>query len=198
MISTQETNTGTLVPSTDRGNWICTYTCKRFHVLDPSEDEVCLEDIAQSLSHMCRFAGHVNEFYSVAQHCVLGSYEVPKGLELTFLMHDSSEGYAVDIPRPLKYAPGMEAYLDIEDRIYRVIAGKYGLPLELPPDIKVVDNRMLLTEQRDLRDSTEVLDMMRERTGLEPFDWHISSWSPYVAKQNFLQRFKQLHSGNSD
>ena len=52
-------------------NWIQTYTGKKFDIdnLDPSM--VCLEDIAHALSMLCRYNGHSEVFYSVAEHCVM-------------------------------------------------------------------------------------------------------------------------------
>jgi uncharacterized protein len=198
-MSTAASTIGTLVPPTEnRGDWICTYTCKRFHYLDPRPDEVCIEDIAHALSNLCRFAGHVNSFYSIAQHCVLGSYEVPLDKQLDFLMHDSEEAYTVDMPRPLKYAPGMEKFLEIGEEVYQVIAQKYGLSKEHSSLIKEIDNRMLVTEQRDLRNDKEVLARMLERTGLQPFTWTITPWTPAEAKCKFLARFKELYIGNSN
>ena len=50
--------------------FVHTHTGKKFHFLDPHSDEICIEDIAHSLSLKCRFNGHTSSFYSVAQHCI--------------------------------------------------------------------------------------------------------------------------------
>jgi 5'-deoxynucleotidase YfbR-like HD superfamily hydrolase len=46
-----------------RGDWIQTYSGKRFFPLDPRPEDVCIEDIAHALSLLCRWTGHVKEFY---------------------------------------------------------------------------------------------------------------------------------------
>lgn len=64
-----------------------------------------IEDIAHSLSMNCRFNGHVNQFYSVAQHSLL-VMDLMKflhlGDSLEGLMHDATEAYMTDVPAPLK------------------------------------------------------------------------------------------------
>lgn len=180
----------------NRGNWMCTYSNIRFYPLDPRPEEINIKDIAHSLSMMCRFAGHVNHFYSVAEHCVRGSFQVPKQHALEFLLHDAPEAYCVDIPRPLKYAPEMSAYLDIEESISNAVSMRFGLPIGNHPCIKEADNRMLVTEQRDLRSSPALLKDMCAKYGIQPYDFHINPWAPYVAEQNYLTRFYQLYKGD--
>lgn len=45
------------------GDWVQTYTGRRFYVLDPQPAEIFIEDIAASLGKLCRFNGHSTEFY---------------------------------------------------------------------------------------------------------------------------------------
>ena len=54
-----------------KGGWIQTYTGRQFWPMDPRSHEVFIEDIAHSLSMMCRYAGHCERFYSVAEHSIL-------------------------------------------------------------------------------------------------------------------------------
>src|ERR1019366_6268112 len=80
---------------------IRTYTGILFDFEEPEASPIRIEDIAHALSLLCRFAGHCKEFYSVAEHSVRVSYACPEEHALWGLMHDASEAYCVDVPRPL-------------------------------------------------------------------------------------------------
>src|SRR4051794_15527189 len=93
-----------------RGGWITTFSRRQFWPLDPHSDEIHIEDIAHSLSQQCRFGGHSRSFYSVAQHSCLVSALCKANDALWGLLHDASEAYLGDIPRPLKSLPEFEFY----------------------------------------------------------------------------------------
>ena len=48
--------------------YITTYTGKHFEPTNPNPELIRIEDIAHALSIICRGNGHVQYFYSVAQH----------------------------------------------------------------------------------------------------------------------------------
>lgn len=81
---------------------IQTYTGRFINFVDHTNNFYSLEDISHSLAHLCRYTGHCDTFYSVAQHCVLASYLVPKVLAFETLMHDRIEAYMDDMSSPLK------------------------------------------------------------------------------------------------
>ena len=72
----------------------------------PTEDMIDIKDIAAALSKICRFGGQINQFYSVAQHCVLVAAMAPAIIKKEALMHDAAEAYLLDIPKPLKHQLG--------------------------------------------------------------------------------------------
>jgi hypothetical protein len=75
-----------------------------FDYNDPRSSPVEIGDIAAALSKVCRFAGHIHQFYSVAQHVVNASRIVPAEHAFTALMHDTAEAFTNDLPTPLKFA----------------------------------------------------------------------------------------------
>lgn len=158
-----------------QGNWIQTYTGKQFWPMDPRTEEVDIEDIAHSLSLQCRFSGHCDRFYSVAAHSVscaefvANTYHKGDSLWKEFsldyseeaisyddmicwaLLHDSSEAFLLDVPRPIK--PYLTNYKEIENRIMDVVAEKFELPKlgeEHSLYLKSVDYLMLMVEHKEL------------------------------------------------
>jgi hypothetical protein len=51
-------------------SFIQTLSGNKFNYTNATIDDIDIEDIACALSNICRFAGHLPEFYSVAQHSV--------------------------------------------------------------------------------------------------------------------------------
>lgn len=139
-----------------KGDWIETYTGKKFWPLDPRPEDVCIEDIAHALSLICRFNGHCKHFYSVAHHsvlcCKLASLKGhgPR-IRLLALLHDAAEAYVTDIPRPIKGY--IEGYRDIENRVQVTILEALGAGLPTLRErliVKELDSIMLATEGKQI------------------------------------------------
>jgi len=164
-------------------------------MFDYNAPELCLveiEDIAHALSNVCRFAGHVSHFYSVAQHAVNCSLIVDDEFAYTALLHDTAEAFTNDIPTPLKYAVPM--FKDLEVSIETAMAARFGFTYPLPDEVKVADLQMLKLEKEAMKgsDNTEwsVLDGVVS-DHLRPIV-NLSMMSPTIAKQQFLARFEEL------
>ena len=169
-----------------------TYTGRHVHPLDPKPDEISIFDVARSLSQICRFLGHTDVFYSVAQHSVLVSQHVPPEDALWGLLHDASEAYICDLPAPIKHDPQMAIYRTVEDRLMQAVCGRYGLRPTMPASVRRADRVLLATEFRDVTTMDDP-DWIRIECGVEPmFDYHIASWSPAYAESMFLSRFGEL------
>lgn len=169
-------------------SWIYTNSGKHFNFLQPDARAICIEDIACALSNICRFTGHLDEFYSVAQHAFHCSNIVPDEFAFEALMHDAAEAYCNDIAAPLKGL--LPDYRDIESNVDHVIRQKYALPRQMSSVVKHADLVMLATERRDfdLDDGTTwpILE------GIEPAPFIVAPLNPRQARILFLQRFKTL------
>ena len=114
---------------------------------DPYPDEVLVEDMAWGISRECRFGNQGLFFYSVAQHSEVLSRAVPEHLQRWALVHDCTEAYMKDIPKPMKCQPGFGFYKAMEDRLMSVIAEALEMPeLEIPVELKQYDSRMGIAE----------------------------------------------------
>lgn len=128
---------------------ITTYSGKHFDITKPNPAAICIEDIAHALSLICRGNGHVTTFYSVGQHCLQCAREAKaRGLSprlvLAALLHDATECYMSDVPRPLKQL--MPIYRQTESGLLDVIYEKFlGQPLTVEETrlLKEIDNAFL-------------------------------------------------------
>lgn len=168
--------------------WIQTYSGRRFNPTKPNPDAIVIQDIAHSLSMQCRFSGHCKKFYSVAQHSVLVSYICDSQDALWGLLHDASEAYLVDVPRPVKRSGMIEGYLQMEKVMQAAVCKRFGLPLVEPRGVKKADTQLLSTEARDLM--SPLHSDWQETEPALPFK--IEAWGPDRAKDMFMKRFFEL------
>lgn len=175
----------------DPKGWILTYSGRRFWPLDPHEDDIDIVDIAHALSNACRFAGHVRRFYSVAQHSVFVSHVCDIADELDGLLHDRTEAYLLDMPKPLKRAAALAGYRAAEDRLEAVTAASFGVRVVMPASVHHADRALLATERRDLMPAFDPKHYQRDEL-VEPLPGTIRPWSPAVARYQYLTRFVEL------
>lgn len=159
-------------------NCIRTFTGKYIDPCNPGAAMIDIEDIAHALSMQSRFGGHLPVFYSVAEHCI----EVANGtawqkFKLCALLHDASEAYLIDVPRPVKQQ--LKNYKEIENNLMQVIADKFGFAWPMPDVVKHADEERLQVEWDEY---------MIKR------DWttSITPLSPVLAKAKFLEYYYQL------
>lgn len=169
--------------------WIQTFTGRQFWPLNPRPEDVDLLDIAHALAMKCRYSGHTKRFYSVAEHSVHVSRHVPAEHALAALLHDAGEAYLPDVPRPIK--PQMPGFKQIEERIDRAIATRFGCAFPWPESVHRADIAILADEKAALM-------------GPEPAPWHlpypplgvkIECWDPEEAKWRFAVRFFNIQRG---
>jgi hypothetical protein len=172
-----------------------TYTGKAFYLFDPQPGDVCIEDIAHALALTCRYSGHTQSFYSVAQHAYLVAMWMQEDgytAETCYaaLHHDSAEAYTGDITPQLKDILGN--FRELEDGVEAVIDIYFGIQRDwqVSKAIKHYDQVALATERRDLMaDNVSV-----ESWGVmaDPRPSTIYSWDPDEAEVLFLHMDAKL------
>lgn len=186
---------GLLLPSEirdeERGAYIGTYSGTKFYPLNPRPNDIHLLDIAHSLGKQCRYTGHTSEFYSVAEHSVLlARYALGTHNDLSLarcaLMHDASEAYVSDVPRPLK--PLFPNFKPVEEGIQKAVFDKYVLEWPMPDLMHEIDRRILFDEAPVLM----TLPISEWTFQLEPLGVELELWSPKDAPLNFLSCAEEL------
>ena len=171
--------------------WIQTYTGRQVNVFSPKYEDINIIDIAHSLSNQCRFTGHVKKFYSVAEHSYHISTLVSKEFALHGLLHDASEAYLTDIPRPIK--PYLNNYVSIENDLLDIIFDKFGISGKTPKEVKELDRRLCLTEGYYLM--PDISDWLSLKDYQPITHMNLKCWTPGEAKQQFLYRYLELTNG---
>lgn len=173
------------------GDWMTTYTGKKFWPSDPRPEDFNVLDVAHHLSMICRYNGAVERFYSVAEHSVLiaqamAALGADDQLVLRALWHDGAEAYLCDVVRPVKR--NLVGYEAMEHRIEQLMWEWLKLPKEyweMPEIVHQFDDAIIYDEAMALLPSI-------------PDNWHkqyapglglgvfIEGWEPKKAQLRFL------------
>jgi hypothetical protein len=178
----------------DTSGCIVTFSGSRFCPLNPSPEDIRIEDIGHALAHQCRFGGHTCQFYSIAQHSILVSQLCRPEDALWGLLHDASEAYLQDVVRPLKELAEFEAYRLAERHLQHCIVERFGLGTEQPTSVTAADDWMLAVEARDLMATDG------HYCAAPPTQVTVSvtnPWSPERAEREFLATFQRLFESGS-
>ena len=168
---------------------ISTWDGQFFDYNNPEKYDYDIETIAHSLSNLCRYGGHSNRFYSVAEHSILVSEVVPPELALCGLLHDASEAFVGDMPSPLKAM--CKSYRTIEERVQKSIADKFGLPYPFPHEVHVADKMLYKAEREQI---APVQDNIWY-TDIPAADVYIRGYVPNKAAKLFMDRYEELVDG---
>lgn len=170
-------------------NLITTYTGKQIDIFNLQLEDICIQDIAHSLSLQCRAMGHLDRFYSVAEHCYWLSLVVPPELSLEALLHDASEAYITDIPTPIKDA--IPQIRTVEKYIQGTISEAFNLSSNYNQLIKKWDREMFIKETQFCFTEFDSRDIrIKEIDSLE-----LIGMKPTQIEKLFLARYKELIDG---
>lgn len=179
-------------------DYITTYGGTHFIPAKPDADCIHITDIAHALSLICRGNGQVKTFFSVGQHCINCALEAEargysRRLILACLLHDASESYMSDVPRPFKKY--LRDYKELEDRLLDVIYTKYlgsvlseeeqRLLKQIDNDLLYYDLLILLNEKPDGPAPELLIELSYE---VKPFEeverQYLELFEKYCAEKN--------------
>lgn len=116
-----------LLPEHDREScydFVTTCSGAMLNLHDPKPEDITADDIATGLANNCRFSGQLPVHYSVAAHSiVMADLMDSEEAQLYALLHDASEAYITDMPRPVKAL--CPDYRKIEGRIQQAVIDKF-------------------------------------------------------------------------
>lgn len=168
---------------------ISTLNGEFFDYTHPERYSFDIEVIAHALSNICRYGGHCDFFYSVAEHSVLVSKVVPPELALCGLLHDASEAFVGDMPSPLKAM--CQSYRTIEDKVQSAIAERFGLPYPFPHEVHIADKELYKAERLVVAPVPDEV----WHTDIFPADVNIVGYNNNQAYEVFMQRYSELTNG---
>jgi hypothetical protein len=182
--------------------WMQTTKGRKFYLNSPVFD---IEEIATALSKQCRYGGHTKNdlFYSVAEHCVHVAqylFETSEHEHDTIagpaieayngLMHDFTEAYLVDIPRPIKRL--LPDYTRIENELFSKGAAYFDLIDPIPDYVKAADNLILFDEKQQIM--TPGLEWQSIAGMTSGIGCKIQCWDPQRAYSEFMSAYEHYRS----
>jgi hypothetical protein len=157
-----------------------TFRGHHIQVQDPDPLHIDILDIARALSHEVRYGGHLNRRYCVAEHSCHIHDLVPEELKLQALLHDATEAYLKDIPKPIKVL--CPDYGALEDRLWVHIARRFDLPVKIDPLIKKLDVVIRDAESVVVHGTEYDLDPIVAGVKIQCWEWQ-------RAESEFMHRF---------
>ena len=163
--------------------------------MHPEAEKIDILDIAHALPLICRGNGHVSSFWSVGEHCICCAKEAlgrgySRRQALACLLHDASECYMSDVPRPLKQE--MPRYREVEDQLLQVIYEPppgSGLTDEEGRRLKEIDDDLLWYDLEVLLEDKQSGEAPKLHFEL---DYTVRPFAE--VEQEYLELFKELYN----
>jgi hypothetical protein len=173
--------------------WIETFSGVKINVFNPNPDHILIEDIAHALAMCTRFNGHLRYYYSVAEHCIHASLMCSEKNAMAALLHDASEAYLTDVPRPInQFLPAIK---QIDDNLTTVILNKFGI-YEIPDEVKRIDRGLCLREAEYSGMDVASWGEGHEQYGQLVNCFEPNHWDHIDAKRHFMSRYESLRRRN--
>lgn len=166
----------------------------------PPRVVVDIRRIAKTLGHICRWRGSCSRFYSVAHHSVWVSDLLMRTngplAAMLGLLHDASEAFLCDIPRPLKVVCKFDTrpYQYVENSIQGEILNTLlpCLPggFEVGEAVKDADDMALAVEAHELMRGLKLPGLPEQKDWPKKLPLRTDSDSG----STFLRRYKRLRA----
>lgn len=187
--------------------WTQTYSGVKWDLLNPKAEDVNFIDIAEALGKLCRFNGHTQKFYSVAEHCchaydvALALHPDDKQLHLAALLHDAHEAYIGDMTTPvanlLTRLPGFKEVWSLVKLTHDIaifsaagvdfaLGGRDTRSARLTHEVKQIDLALLMAERDQILGSPP--DTWGVLEDVDFADVEIEGWLPASAALRFTSR----------
>lgn len=182
--------------------WIQTVQATAVSLLRPKPGDFNVPMVAHSLGMLCRYNGHCDEFYSVAEHSVhcarIALKVYGKGPVAAYaLMHDAHESVIGDISAPIKAALGASgtALRDYERMLERVFCQRFlgteDMPQHIKDTVKRIDQTILMWEAEQIMKPPPQRWEIPVDDAYWP-DWSVKCWGPRVAANVFHETCAKL------
>ena len=181
---------------TNDHDWIQLFGGDQFFLTRPTVGMIHASDIARSLAMQVRYLGHMKGRYSIAEHCCLMAdyewrmHDDPE-TALWALLHDATEAYMPDFPRPWKRLPQFAFVREAEERLMAVIAERFELRgRKIPDHIDALDRRILADEAKQVfptGPTNNWNEIWEPGLGIE-----VEFWSVEDAEAHYFQRLSGL------
>lgn len=178
--------------------YLGTYNGTQFYpFVTDNVSDVNIEVFTHALSSNCRFCGHTDKFWTVAQHSLLVGKiieeefsdkinESGRNLDMAILLgllHDASEAYLSDICRPVKQF--MQDYLKYEEMVQDKILNAFGIS-----KITVEEYKDVITEADNISMYAEAIALM------SPCDEWIEKGKKYFSDERTQKYVDSVYTEN--
>ena len=169
---------------------------KLFDLMDPDPAMINIKVIGNALSNICRFAGQVPVFYSVAEHSVLVCdllklQNYSPSVQLAGLLHDAAEAFTGELISPIKQLDNMDSFHLIEHYVEAAIETKFGVELH-SQGIKDADLEALYFEGSTFFPGAPWLDEITCTQDIKGEPLEIYNLSPDHAYERFMERYADV------
>ena len=158
---------------------------KEYYWDNPKPNDFNIYEIANALANTCRYNGQC-QYYSVAEHSVLGSLCIHPSKAFHFMLHDAAESVLGDWPRPIKSEERMKWFRELENDTLDRIADAFCIDDIMCGEVKEIDSRII---------KDEFLAIHPYKAGIvkeKPLGIRLRFWPPDTARIAYLKRIQEI------